>query len=77
MIPMLAAINGEDLIMAVLWIVIAAMIYWVVTWGLAKIGVPEPFNKIINVVLVIAVVVFLVNALLSLAGHPLIVWHGH
>jgi ABC-type xylose transport system permease subunit len=58
----------------VIQIIIAALIYWVITWGIAQIGIPEPFSKIVKVVLVLAVVVFLVNALLSLGGHPMVSW---
>jgi hypothetical protein len=70
----LAAISGQSLIWAVVWVVIAAVIYWLVRWGVAQIGVSEPFAKVINVILVLAVVIFLINALLTLVGHPLIAW---
>lgn len=71
---MLAAISGEALIWAVVQIVIAAVIYYVVTWGIAKIGVPEPFNKVLMVIVVLMVVFFCVNALLTIAGRGLISW---
>lgn len=69
---MLAVVTGQSLVWLVVEILIAGLIYWVVTWGVAQIAPPEPFAKIIKVVLVLAVVLFLVNALLTLGGHPLI-----
>lgn len=70
----LAAISGEALLDFIIWLVVAGIIYFILTWALSKIGVPEPFNKVIHVVLILAVALFLINALLSLAGHPLIRW---
>lgn len=72
--PVIAQISGHSLLAAFIWLLIAGVIYWVLSWGLAEIGLPEPFQKIARVVLVLVVVVLLVNALLAVAGHPLIVW---
>jgi hypothetical protein len=72
--PLLSVISGDAILWAILQIVIAAVIYFVVTWGIAKIGVPEPFNKVLMVLVVLMVVVFLVNALLTIGGHPFIHW---
>lgn len=72
--PILAALSGNDVLWAVIQIVIAAVIYWLIEWGIAKIGIPEPFNKVLKVILVIFVVLFCINALLTIAGRPLIRW---
>ena len=50
-------------------LVIAALIFWVLWWGLSTIGLPEPFNKILKVILIVAVVIFLINVLMGLGGH--------
>lgn len=71
---MLAAISGSAVVNAIIWLVIGALIYFVVDWGLKKIGLPEPFNKIATVLLVLVVVVILANALLTLVGKPFITW---
>lgn len=71
---MLAAISGDSLLTAIVWLVIAALIFWVCWWGLGKLALPEPFNKIITVLLVLFVVLVVVNILLTLIGHPLIHW---
>jgi hypothetical protein len=72
--PMLGEISGGAVVECLIWLVIAALIYFVVDWGLKKIGLPEPFNKIAQVILILLVVVALVNGLLLLAGHPFIKW---
>ena len=71
---LIAAISGESLVWVIVQIIVAALIYWVLSWGIAKAGVPEPFNKVLTVILVLLVCLFLINALLSLGGHPLIHW---
>ena len=72
MSPLLAVISGSSILTVVIWLVVAGLIYWILTWGLAQIGLPEPFSKIANVVLVLLVVIVVINALLTLAGHPFI-----
>ena len=74
MLTLLAAISGQDVLNFFFWLVIAALIYYVLTWGLSKIGLPEPFNKIVTVILVLVVVIVLINALLLLVGKPFITW---
>lgn len=54
------------LLSALLWLVIVGLILYVCWWGLQKIGLPEPFNKIATVILVIVTVIVLVNFLLGL-----------
>jgi hypothetical protein len=65
-------ISSSALIALLIQLVIFGLIMWVLWWGLAKIGLPEPFAKIATVVLVIITVLFLVNILLGLGGHPLV-----
>jgi hypothetical protein len=71
-LQMLAAIQGQDLVWLVVEIILAGLVFWIVQWGVSQIAPPEPFAKIIKVILVLAVVLFLVNALLTLGGHPLV-----
>lgn len=72
--PILAVISGDAVISAIIWIVVAALIYFVVMWGIEKVGIPEPFHKIAIALVVLMVVVLLVNALLTIAGHGFIRW---
>lgn len=69
-----AAISGSAVVNAVIWLLVAAVIFWLLNWLVGYIGVGEPFAKIIRVVLAIFAVLICINALLTLAGHPLIAW---
>lgn len=69
-------ISGEGAINAVVWLVVAGVIFWLLWWLVGYCALPEPFNKVARVVLVLAIaaVVVLINVLMSLAGHPMIHW---
>lgn len=69
-----AVISGSGLVSALIWIIIVALIFWLLWWLVGYINPPEPFAKILRVILALAAVIFLINALLSMAGHPLISW---
>lgn len=71
---MLAAISGEELVHALVVLVVWGVIMSVLWWGLNKINPGEPWNKAATVILVLITVVVLVNILLSLIGKPLIKW---
>jgi uncharacterized membrane protein len=47
-------------------IVIAALIFYVVVWAIDWVGVEAPFNKVLKVLIAIAVVLYLVGIL---TGH--------
>lgn len=74
MSPVLAEISGHTLLAAFVWIVIAGVIFWILNWSLAYIGVPEPFAKVLKVVIVLIALIMLINGLLMLAGRPLFSW---
>lgn len=69
-----AAISGNALIMCVIWLLIAAVVFWLLNWLVAQVGIGEPFAKVIKVVLAIVAVLICINALLTLVGRPLIVF---
>lgn len=52
-----------EIIQLLLSLAIWGLIFYVLYWAQGKIGVPEPFNKIITVVLVIATVLVLIGLL--------------
>jgi uncharacterized membrane protein YwzB len=56
---------------ALVTLVVAGLIFWVLWWGLNKINPPEPFMKVGSVVLVLAACIFLINFLLNLTGSHL------
>lgn len=67
-------ISGAALISLLVWIVVAGLIFWLLWWLVSYVGLPEPFNKVVRVILAVAAVIFLINILLSLTGHPLVAW---
>lgn len=71
---LLAAVvlSGGGILQAIIWFVVAALIYFLVKWALSEIGLPEPFAKIAHVLLILIVLVLCVNALLMIAGTPFI-----
>lgn len=73
-VPMLAAISGGSLVNAVILIIIVGVIAGLLWWLISYVGLPAPFDKVARVVVAIIVVVFLINALLSLVGKPFITW---
>ncbi len=73
-IAILAAIDGQQLIQTVIWIVAIGLIFWLLTWLISYVGLPEPFAKIARIILAVAAVIFLINVILGLAGHPMINW---
>ena len=72
--PLLATISGPAVVSAVIWIIVAGLIFWLLTWLIAYVGLPEPFAKVAKVVIAVAAVIILINALLSIAGSPFIAW---
>lgn len=74
MLTILAVISGEDVVRTVIWIVVAGLIYWLLLYLIGVCGLPEPFNKVARVVLAVVGVLFLINLLLGIAGHPLVSW---
>lgn len=47
-------------------IVVVGLIFWLFWWLISFIGIPEPFNKVLRVVLALFAVLYLVSLLLKL-----------
>ena len=59
------------LIALLLSLVIYGLIFWLLWWGLEKVGIPEPFHKVAVVILVVAAVVVIIGLLTgSIAPFP-------
>lgn len=63
--------NWNNLVNAFIWIVIIGIIHRLVSWGLEKMGLDEPFHKVANWILIGTAVIVAANVLLTLAGKPL------
>jgi hypothetical protein len=57
-------------------IVIIGLIFWAILWFIDYVGIPEPFNKIIRVVVALVALVIIINILLGLGGTPFLVLHN-
>lgn len=49
-------------------LVVVGLIVWLVLWGLGEIGLPEPFNKVARVVVIVFGVLYLIHLLVPLIG---------
>lgn len=64
----LASMSLGSLVDVLIWLLIAGTVYWLGLWLIGQVAPPEPFNKIIRIVLAVIVFVIVLNALLSLVG---------
>lgn len=64
-------ITNNSVVDALIWLVLGGLVYWLFTWALGALGIPEPFNKVAKVIGVVAAFLFVLNIILRLAGHPL------
>jgi hypothetical protein len=70
----LAVLSGSTVVNAVIWLIIAGLIFWLLGWLVDYCAIGEPFNKIAKVVIAIVAVLLVINALLSIAGRAFIVF---
>lgn len=66
-----APIDGSGLLNLLVYLVIVGLIFWVIWWFLGYVGVPEPFNKVIRVVMGLIALIIVINILLGMIGSPL------
>lgn len=68
----LAALSVSGLLPLLIQLVIIGLILWLVWWFLGYVSLPEPLNKVAQVLVALIVLIYLVNALLSLTGNGFI-----
>lgn len=75
--PVMAAISLslEGVLSLIVYLVIVGLIFWCIWWFLSYVGVPEPFNKVLRVILGLLALVIVVNLLLGLIGSPMFSFH--
>lgn len=73
-LPLVAAVSGEQIVSAVIWVVCLGVVFGLLKWLINYINPDEPFKRVANIVLVVAAVIVLINVILALSGHPLIKW---
>lgn len=65
-------ISLSSLMTPLIQIVIVGLIAWLIWWFISYVNLPEPFAKVAKVLLGLVVLIFLINLLLGIGGHPLI-----
>jgi hypothetical protein len=61
-----------DLISLIVYIVVLGLIFWLVWWFIGYVGIPEPFNKVLRVIVGLIAFLIILSFLLSLIGHPML-----
>ena len=67
-------VSGSGALSALITLVVVGLICWLVWWFISYVGLPEPFAKVARVLVALVALIFLINFLLGLTGHPLIKW---
>lgn len=71
---MFGAISGHWLINLIIWIFIWGAIFGILWWLNDKLPLPEIVKKIVRIVIMVGGAFLLINALLTLIGHPIVRW---
>lgn len=56
----------EQMFVILIWLVFVGLIFWLVWWALGALGLPEPFNKIAHVVVIVFAFLILLYFLLGM-----------
>ena len=65
-------ISLSAMVSVIIYLIVAGLVFWLLWWLINYVGLPEPFDKIANVILAIAAVLVIIGILLSLTtGQPL------
>jgi hypothetical protein len=65
-------ISLSGLIHVVLYLIVAGLIWWLLSWLVDYVGLPEPFRKVARIVLAVIAVLVVISILLSLVGYPVL-----
>lgn len=56
-------------VMFIVYLLVAGLIFYLLNWLIGYVGVPDPFAKVLRIVLAILAVLVVIGLLLSLIGH--------
>lgn len=70
----LAVVSGEQLVNTLVWVILAGLVFWLAVWLVDYCKTPEPFNRVLKVIIAVIAFLFLVNVLLGLVGKQIIKW---
>jgi hypothetical protein len=63
-------ITGNSIIDALIRIICVGLIFWLLKWLVDYLGLPQPFNKVANVILVVGAVLYLINEIRTISFGP-------
>jgi hypothetical protein len=63
---------GSEIINILVTVILLGLVFYVLWWLLGIIALPEPFNKVVTVLLALAAVVVLLSLLLGVFNFPLL-----
>lgn len=66
---MLAAVSGGSLVSLLITVIVVGLIAYLLWWLVAYVGLPAPFDKVCRVLIALAAVLFLINAILQVTGN--------
>ncbi len=64
----------RKLLRFLLTVIVIGIIYWLLDWTIGAVGLGQPFARIAHVVLILAAVCALINALLSVFDKAFLDW---
>ena len=76
LLTMIGIVSGSVLINSLIWLICVGLVFYLLFWLVGFIGLPQPFDKVIRVVLGVAAVIVLINVIMSFAGSPYWRWNG-
>lgn len=50
----------------VMYMVVAGLVFWLLLWLVDYCGIPEPFNKVVRIILAVLAVAVIIGALMSI-----------
>lgn len=62
----------SGLLSLIVTLVVAALVFWLLWWFIDYVGIPEPFNKVVRVLIGLVALIFLLNLLMGMGGHPFV-----
>jgi uncharacterized membrane protein YGL010W len=71
---LLLQIEGAAIVHTIVYLIIFGLIFGLLFWLCDYLKLPEPFNKVVRVILVVGAVLLIINVLLAFVGHPIVKW---
>lgn len=61
-----ASVSIEGLITLLIYVIVLGLIFWLIWWLIGYVGIPEPFNKVIRVIVGLIAFIIVLYILLGL-----------